>query len=136
MFGKDKSGGAPQQSIADMMRMAQSMQADAMQQAQSMGAATAGSAVGSMTWARQVMALIAPPQPGYVKRCSCTNCGAPKKLPSVTAYVYCDYCGSLIDYDLRRASESDVPVGIEYANLVNGLNRNCMAAQAAGDRDG
>jgi hypothetical protein len=136
MFGKDKSsGGAPQQSIADMMRMAQSMQADAMQQAHTMGAATGGSAVGSMNWARQVMALIAPPQPGYVKRCSCTNCGAPKKLPSVTAYVYCDYCGSLIDYDLRRASESDVPVGLEYANLVNGLQRNCMAAQAAGDRE-
>jgi LSD1 subclass zinc finger protein len=137
MFGKDKSsGGAPQQSIGDMMRMAQSMQADAMQQAQAMSGATAGAAVGSMTWARQVLALIAPPQPGYVKRCSCTNCGAPKKLPSVTAYVYCDYCGSLVDYDLRRASESDVPVGIEYANLVNGLQRNCLAAQAAGDRDG
>ena len=59
---------------------------------------------GSMTWARQVMAILAPPGPGFVKRCSCVTCGAPKKLPSVTAYVYCEYCASLADYDLRRAT--------------------------------
>lgn len=135
MFGKNKPGDPPQQqSIADMMAMAQSMQAGAMQQAEAMQAAGAGAAVGSMTWARQVLALIAPPQPGYVKRCTCSNCGAPKKLPSVTAYVYCDYCGELADYDLRRASESDVPVGMDYANVVNGLQASCRSAQAAGDQ--
>ena len=58
-----------------------------------------------MSWARQVMAVLAPPGPGFVKRCTCVTCGAAKKLPTVTAYVYCDYCASLIDYDLRRACE-------------------------------
>jgi hypothetical protein len=60
-----------------------------------------------MSWARQVMAILAPPGPGFVKRCTCVTCGAAKKLPTVTAYVYCDYCASLIDYDLRRACEGD-----------------------------
>jgi hypothetical protein len=29
------------------------------------------------------------------------RCGAPKRLPSKTAYLYCDNCGSLVDYDFR-----------------------------------
>lgn len=92
---------------------------------------------GSMTWARQVMAILAPPPgPGYVKRCTCAVCGAPKKLPAITAYVYCDYCAALIDYDLRLACESDVTPGPEYAALVNGTVAPAQAAVAAGDRDG
>src|SRR5580700_3522006 len=79
--------------------------------------ATAGPAAeaGSMTWVRQVLAILAPPQPGFVKRCTCVVCGAPKKLPTVTAYVYCDYCASLIDYDLRRACEGDTAPEPAYA---------------------
>jgi hypothetical protein len=34
-----------------------------------------------------------------VKKVDCSRCGAPKRLPSKTAYLYCDHCGSLIDYD-------------------------------------
>ena len=93
-------------------------------------------AVGSSSWARQVLALLAPPQPGYVKRCSCVVCGAPKKLPSVTAYVYCDYCASLIDFDLRLASESDTQPDPAYAATVNSAYPASQAAVAAGDRGG
>jgi len=135
-FGKKSGQDQPgQQSVADMMKMAQQMQADAMAQTSAIQEATAGSEVGSMTWARQVMSIIAPPEPGFVKRCSCAVCGAPKKLPSVTAYVYCDYCGSLVDYDLRRACDSDTAPSAEYGALVNGLQPQLRAAQAAGDRD-
>ncbi|MEI8083898.1 MAG: hypothetical protein WCI74_18830, partial [Actinomycetes bacterium] len=89
-FGKNSGQGQPgQQSVADMMKMAKQMQADAIAQTSAIQDATAGSEVGSMTWARQVMSVIAPPEPGFVKRCKCAVCGAPKKLPSVTAYVYC-----------------------------------------------
>jgi hypothetical protein len=119
-----------------MISTAYDMQAAAMAQQAAIADATAGSEVGSMTWARQVMSVIAPPEPGFVKRCSCKNCGAPKKLPSVTAYVYCDYCGSLMDYDLRRACDSDTATPPAYAQLVNGMQANLKAAQAAGDRDG
>jgi hypothetical protein len=88
-----------------------------------------------MTWVRQVMTLLAPPQPGFVKRCACVVCGAPKKLPAVTAYVYCDYCASLIDYDLRLACEGDTAPSPAYAAVVNGAHAASQAAVAAGDRD-
>ena len=40
----------------------------------------------------------------YVKQVDCAQCGAPKRLPSKTAYLYCDYCGTLVDYDFRAAN--------------------------------
>jgi hypothetical protein len=90
---------------------------------------------GSVSWARQVLAILAPAEPGFVKRCSCVVCGAPKKLPTITAYVYCDYCASLIDYDLRRACEGDTSPAPEYAAIVNGTNARAKEVVAAGDRD-
>src|SRR5579859_1125802 len=107
-----------------------------MQQAAAFQQASAGAtaARGSMTWARQVLAILAPPQQGFVKRCSCVVCGAPKKLPTVTAYVYCDYCAALIDYDLRRACEGDTTPGPAYAATVNATQAASRAAVAAGDR--
>ena len=103
--------------------------AGAVQQTSSAGAS------GRMTWVRQVMAILAPPEIGFVKRCSCVVCGASKKLPTVTAYVYCDYCASLIDYDLRRACEGDTSPGPAYAATVNSTQAASRAAVAAGDRD-
>jgi LSD1 subclass zinc finger protein len=40
----------------------------------------------------------------FVKQVDCVKCGAPKQLPSKTAYIYCDHCGSLTDYDFRLAN--------------------------------
>ena len=40
----------------------------------------------------------------FVKQVDCVQCGAPKQLPSKTAYVYCDHCGSLTDFDFRIAN--------------------------------
>lgn len=40
----------------------------------------------------------------FVKQVDCPRCGAPKRLPSKTAYLYCDHCGSLVDYDFRLAN--------------------------------
>jgi LSD1 subclass zinc finger protein len=115
---------------------ARQWQAQAMQQAAAFQQASAGAtaARGSMTWVRQVLAILAPPQQGFVKRCSCVVCGAPKKLPAVTAYVYCDYCASLMDYDLRRACEGDTTPGPEYAATVNATQAASRAALADGDR--
>jgi DNA-directed RNA polymerase subunit RPC12/RpoP len=122
---------------------AQAMQAQALQQAaayrQAGGAGARGSqgaAAGPMSWARQVMSILAPPQPGFVKRCTCVTCGAPKQLPSATAYVYCDYCASLVDFDLRQACEGDTLPGPAYVALVNSSQAASQAAVAARDRDG
>jgi DNA-directed RNA polymerase subunit RPC12/RpoP len=125
----------------DVLARAQQMQAEAMRQAAAFrGAASQASShdqpaaeAGSPTWARQVLALIAPPPPGYAKRCSCAACGAQKKLPSVTAYVYCDYCSALVDFDLRRAGESDTRPSAEFAYGLNALTARARSAQAAGD---
>ncbi len=124
------------QAQAMQLQAQASQQAAAFQQAADGGSADRGSAaVGSMTWVRQVLAILAPAQPGFVKRCTCVVCGAPKKLPAVTAYVYCDYCAALIDYDLRRACEGDTTPGPQYAATVNGTYAAAQAAIAAGDRD-
>jgi DNA-directed RNA polymerase subunit RPC12/RpoP len=96
----------------------------------------ASAAAGSPRWVRQVMSIIAPPDHGYVKRCSCVVCGAPKKLPNATAYVYCDYCASLMDYDLRQACTGDTAVGPAYAAAVNSAQAASQASIAAGDREG
>ena len=87
-----------QEQARQMQAQAMEMQAQALRQVAAVQQAGGGeAAVGSMSWARQVLAILAPPQPGFVKRCSCVVCGAPKKLPTVTAYVYCDYCAALVD---------------------------------------
>lgn len=115
---------------------ARQWQAQARQQIAAVRQVSAGTqaARGSVMWVRQVLAILAPPPPGFVKRCSCAVCGAPKKLPTVTAYVYCDYCAALIDYDLRRACEGDTTPGSAYAATVNATQAASRAAVAAGDR--
>jgi DNA-directed RNA polymerase subunit RPC12/RpoP len=94
---------------------------------------SSGRAAGAATWMGRLAGIFAGPQPGYVKRCTCTFCGAPKKLPSINAYVYCDYCGSLADYDLHRACETETMPGPEYVRLVNGTQPQLKSARAAGD---
>src|SRR3954453_20666904 len=56
----------------------------------------------------------------FVKRATCARCGAPKGLPSKTAYLYCDFCGALVDYDFRIAN-ADTNAGLTntvYHRLV------------------
>ncbi len=128
-------------SMLDGLRLAHQLYADPHARA-AMGAmrGTGGANVDAMalaaTWAHRVLAIIEPPAAGYVKRCTCANCGAPKKLASVTAYVYCDYCGSLVDFDMRRAGESTTTPDLGYAMWVNDMQAQLRAAQGAGDRDG
>ncbi len=120
----------------DMMKMAREMQAQAMETMQAAQQATAGGAeMGTNAWLRNYVNILSGPQPGFVKRCECGVCGAPKKLPAVTAYIYCDYCGSLADFDLHKACDGATMPGPEYARLVNGLQPQAKAAQASGDQD-
>ncbi len=73
----------------------------------------------------------------FVKRVSCTRCGAPKTLPSATAYLYCDYCGALIDYDFRIAN-ADTNAGLTntvFHRLMAGAQGLMAEAKARGDRN-
>ncbi len=78
-----------------------------------------------------------PPGPQFVKRTRCRSCGAPKVQRSLNAYVYCDFCGLLIDWDFQACladKRSRLP-GPTYEALLRSLQPKLGAARAAGDRD-
>lgn len=71
----------------------------------------------------------------YVKQVDCPRCGAPKRLPSRTAYLYCDNCGALMDYDWRLAN-SGTNAGLTntvYHQLAAPLQPELARARALGD---
>ena len=73
----------------------------------------------------------------YVKQVDCPRCGAPKRLPSKTAYLYCDHCGSLMDYDFRMANfgTNGALTNQVYLYLVTPVQPELDRARAAGDKD-
>src|SRR5512147_403751 len=73
----------------------------------------------------------------FIKRVSCPQCGAPKSLPSTTAYIYCDYCGALMDYDFRMAN-ANTNAGITntiYSRIMATVQFPLAQAKARNDRD-
>ena len=73
----------------------------------------------------------------FIKRVNCSQCGAPKSLPSTTAYIYCDYCGSLMDYDFRIAN-ADTNAGLTntvYHRIYATVQGLMAQAKARGDRE-
>ena len=73
----------------------------------------------------------------YIKRVSCSQCGGPKSLPSKTAYIYCDFCGMLIDYDFRIAN-ADTNAGITntvFHRLIAKVQEPLAQAKASGDQE-
>ena len=71
----------------------------------------------------------------FVKQVSCPRCGAPKRLPSKTAYLYCDHCGSLVDYDFRLAN-SGTNAGLTntvFHQLIAPVQGELDRARAAGE---
>jgi len=73
----------------------------------------------------------------FIKRVNCSQCGAPKSLPSTTAYIYCDFCGSLIDYDFRIAN-ADTNAGLTntvFHRIIATVQAPLSLAQARADRD-
>jgi DNA-directed RNA polymerase subunit RPC12/RpoP len=73
----------------------------------------------------------------FIKRVNCPRCGAPKTLPSATAYLYCDYCGSLMDYDFRIAN-ANTNAGLTntvFSRLMAPVQNALAQAKARGDQD-
>ena len=78
----------------------------------------------------------AEPRTAFVKKTTCHTCGGAKTLPTKTAYVYCDFCGSLTDYDFQKACEnpqSAMP-GPAYEELVRQTNADAQLARQTKDR--
>ena len=72
----------------------------------------------------------------FVKRGTCVACGAPKELPTVRQHLYCDFCGQLTDYDLRRAMEAATanPTAVAYAEVANRIGPEAERVRRTGDR--
>jgi DNA-directed RNA polymerase subunit RPC12/RpoP len=76
------------------------------------------------------------PNTVYYLASRCPSCGAAKTRPSATAYVYCDFCGSLADYDFRKACEQPKTMpGPVYEKLSANLQPQCEKALKANDRE-
>jgi LSD1 subclass zinc finger protein len=73
----------------------------------------------------------------FIKRVNCSRCGAPKTLPSATAYLYCDYCGSLMDYDFRLANAGTNAAlsNTVFSRLIAPVQNALAQAKARGDRE-
>jgi DNA-directed RNA polymerase subunit RPC12/RpoP len=92
-----------------------------------------GAAVGSQSWLDAVL----HPQTDFMRQCTCTECGGQKRLPSPTAYMYCDYCSALVDYDFRKVvggKPASAMPDMGYLQWLNQVNTDKNAAKAAGDR--
>lgn len=79
----------------------------------------------------------AEPRAQFVKKTTCHNCGGAKTLAPKTAYVYCDFCGSLTDYDFQKACENpqaNMP-GPAYEELVRQTNDDAALARNTKDRE-
>ncbi len=94
---------------------------------------TAAEALGKLARSSGQPSLFAHAE--FVKQVTCPRCGAPKRLPSKTAYLYCDHCGSLVDYDFRLAN-SGTNAGLTntvYHQLVAPVQGDLDRARAAED---
>ena len=74
--------------------------------------------------------------PKQIKRVTCRSCGGSKLTPSPTAWMYCDYCGTLVDWDFKTACRvGQAKPGPAYERLVAQVRPEQERAKAAGDRD-
>jgi len=78
----------------------------------------------------------APAAPTQIKQTPCRHCGAVKVQPPSTACLYCDFCGTMVDWDLRMAQ------GIGFLTPMKELSRLMFNekvplehARAHGDRE-
>jgi LSD1 subclass zinc finger protein len=71
-----------------------------------------------------------------MKRVTCRTCGASKLQPPKTAYMYCDYCGTLVDWDFKIACQTagSAKPGPEYERLSAAEAPVQEQARVAGDK--
>lgn len=86
---------------------------------------------------REPRALAGPAAAATVWAEQCPECGAHKITEARTAYIYCDYCSTLFDYDWNRATrdlDGLDPEAVFHA-IVDGARSEIRAAAKAKDWD-
>jgi DNA-directed RNA polymerase subunit RPC12/RpoP len=61
-----------------------------------------------------------------VRKQKCISCGANKLVPNKTMYVYCDYCGSFMDYDMK-STWKDAFNAFAPENMNNPITKEYLA---------
>jgi DNA-directed RNA polymerase subunit RPC12/RpoP len=91
----------------------------------------------TLEWGLDLGVAISQPARARYKRATCAHCGGQKARPSLTAYVYCDFCGELCDFDFMKACEAGAQrPGPAYEQLSAQVAPELAAARARGDRAG
>lgn len=72
-----------------------------------------------------------------VKSIRCRSCGSFKTRESLSAYVYCDFCGTFTGWDFDKAVSSiqSAHPGVAYEKLAAAISIEVLAAKNAGDRE-
>jgi predicted RNA-binding Zn-ribbon protein involved in translation (DUF1610 family) len=90
----------------------------------------------TLPWTFDLGVVLRDPSKTRFKRTVCPACGAPKTRPSATAFVYCDFCGALSDYDFAKACEKPLArPGPVYEQLVQALKPETDLAFEKADVD-
>ncbi len=86
---------------------------------------------------KEKSALPEPAPASIVWANRCPQCGAHKVTESRTAYIYCDYCSRLFDYDWSRARDElfGVDPAAVFQAIVDGARAEIRASFAAEDWD-
>lgn len=70
-----------------------------------------------------------------VRKARCPTCGSPKATPTSTAYIYCDYCGQLMDFDVGRYHQQATTPSPEFVAFDNKLQKKINGARGGKDRE-
>jgi hypothetical protein len=79
--------------------------------------------------------MMSAPAPTHIKKTPCRNCGALKVTPPKTASLYCDFCGTLVDWDLRMSMAAGLNPARELSRLSFAEGARRTHAIHAGDRE-
>jgi len=85
----------------------------------------------------KVRRLPAPKLAKRVRSNRCPGCNAYKATESRTPHVYCDFCGSLMDYDYEQArvATSGLDAGFLLVGIVDGVRDTLRSSWASGDHE-
>jgi hypothetical protein len=89
----------------------------------------------TLPWTTPLEVTILEPPARLVLRGNCPHCSAPRVRPSSHAFVYCDYCGELADYDFVIACQAPRQPGPAYEALREQLEGKLLRARDLDDRD-
>jgi hypothetical protein len=69
-----------------------------------------------------------------VRKARCPMCGSPKATPTTAAYIYCDYCGQLMDFDVKRHLDQAPKPDPEKAARLAKLDKKINGTRGSKDR--